>query len=199
MVNDTTTLNGSLMELGETMASNLTAKGVSASANEGLTTLANKINQIYTGECYFLDSLDPADYILRDDTIASVTVEENAIKIANTAGANKSVFFTLNRGPIIGNWKATYQLKTNNTVTLYHRIATSRTGTTASHNANTNQASFVDVEWTVENGTMTVKINVSTFGTATYTDTTAMYYPMIAFYFNANEYALIKDLKIVKI
>ena len=166
MVNDTTTLNGSLMELGETMASNLTAKGVSASANEGLTTLANKINQIYTGECYFLDSLDPADYILRDDTIASVTVEENAIKIANTAGANKSVFFTLNRGPIIGNWKATYQLKTNNTVTLYHRIATSRTGTTASHNANTNQASFVDVEWTVENGTMTVKINGSTFGTA---------------------------------
>ena len=49
MVNDTTTLNGSLMELGETLATNLTNKGVTASANDGLTTLANKINNIQTG------------------------------------------------------------------------------------------------------------------------------------------------------
>lgn len=46
MTNDTTTLNGALMELGETMASNLTSKGVSASANDGLTTLAGKILKI---------------------------------------------------------------------------------------------------------------------------------------------------------
>ena len=43
MVNDTSTLNGSLMELGEKMATNLTAKGVTANASDGLTTLANKI------------------------------------------------------------------------------------------------------------------------------------------------------------
>ena len=49
MVNDTTTLNGALSELGETMATNITAKGVSASASDGLTTLAGKILQISGG------------------------------------------------------------------------------------------------------------------------------------------------------
>lgn len=49
MVNDITTLNGSLMELGETLATNITAKGVSASASDGLTTLANKVLQISGG------------------------------------------------------------------------------------------------------------------------------------------------------
>lgn len=43
MTNDITTLNGALAELGELMASNLSDKGVQASAEEGLTTLANKI------------------------------------------------------------------------------------------------------------------------------------------------------------
>lgn len=43
MVNDINTLNGSLQELGETLAENLVEKGVSASASDGLTTLANKI------------------------------------------------------------------------------------------------------------------------------------------------------------
>ena len=49
MTNDTTTLNGALSELGETLASNITAKGVSASASDGLTTLANKVLQITGG------------------------------------------------------------------------------------------------------------------------------------------------------
>ena len=43
MVNDINTLNGALTELGETLATNLTSMGVSASASDGLTTLANKI------------------------------------------------------------------------------------------------------------------------------------------------------------
>ena len=46
MVNDTSTLNGALSELGETLATNITTKGVSASASDGLTTLAGKILQI---------------------------------------------------------------------------------------------------------------------------------------------------------
>lgn len=49
LTNDTTTLNGALQELGETMAANITAKGVSASASDGLTTLAGKISQITGG------------------------------------------------------------------------------------------------------------------------------------------------------
>ena len=43
MPNDTTTLDGALTQLGETMAANLVTKGVTASANDGLTTLAGKI------------------------------------------------------------------------------------------------------------------------------------------------------------
>ena len=49
MPNDTSTLNGALMELGETMADNLTAMGVTASASDGLTTLAEKILDIPSG------------------------------------------------------------------------------------------------------------------------------------------------------
>lgn len=49
MVNDTTTLNGSLQQLGETLATNISSKGVSASPSDGLTTLASKVSQIQTG------------------------------------------------------------------------------------------------------------------------------------------------------
>lgn len=49
MVNDTNTLNGALSELGETLATNISAKGVTASASDGLTTLAGKIAQIQVG------------------------------------------------------------------------------------------------------------------------------------------------------
>lgn len=46
MTNDTTTLNGALQELGETLADNISSMGVSASASDGLTTLASKVLQI---------------------------------------------------------------------------------------------------------------------------------------------------------
>ena len=198
MVNDTTTLNGALQELGETLATNLNNKGVSANASNGLTTLANKVNQIYTGECYFLDSLDTSDYILRDTTIATVTTEENAIKIANSTTANKSVFFSLNRGPIMGNWKATYEIKTNNSITLYSQIGGTRTGNAGQTSGTVNTQTFKKIEWTVNNGSMSVTIDGNVLGnTVTYTPN--MYYPIIAFYFNSGEYALIKNLKIVKI
>lgn len=45
-INDTTTLNGALQQLGETLATNLNNMGVTAYASDGLTTLAEKINEI---------------------------------------------------------------------------------------------------------------------------------------------------------
>ena len=42
-------LMSELEDLGELMATNLTSKGVTASASDGLTTLAGKISQIQTG------------------------------------------------------------------------------------------------------------------------------------------------------
>ena len=198
MTNDITTLNGALQELGEILATNLNSKGVGANASDGLTTLANKINQIYTGECYFLDSLNTSDYILRDTTVATVTVEENAIKIANSTTANQSVFFSLNRGPIIGNWKATYEIKTNNSIILYSQLGGTRTGNAGQTSGTVNTQTFTKIEWIVNNGSMSVTIDGNALGnTVTYTPN--MYYPIIAFFFNKNEYALIKNLKIVKI
>ena len=49
MTNDTSTLNGALRELGETMAANLTTQGVPSTYDEGLTTLAGKILDITPG------------------------------------------------------------------------------------------------------------------------------------------------------
>lgn len=49
MTNNINTLNGALMELGETLAENLTTQGVTASASDGLTTLAGKILDIQGG------------------------------------------------------------------------------------------------------------------------------------------------------
>ena len=50
MVNDTTTLNGALAELGSLMAQNLTTQGlIGVSASDGLTTLANDILLIQGG------------------------------------------------------------------------------------------------------------------------------------------------------
>lgn len=55
MTNDTTTLNGSLMEIGELMVTNLTTMGVTASVSDGLDTLADKIlkigHNIYYDDC----------------------------------------------------------------------------------------------------------------------------------------------------
>ena len=52
MTNDINTLNGSLRELGETMAANLTTQGVPSTYDEGLTTLANKILDIRGGSSF---------------------------------------------------------------------------------------------------------------------------------------------------
>ena len=73
MTNDTTTLNGALQELGETMASNLVTKGVQASASDGLTTLAGKILDIQTGgSCYHIE-FSEASYTA-DSGSATVTI-----------------------------------------------------------------------------------------------------------------------------
>jgi len=54
---DTNTLNGSLQQLGDTMASNLNEKGISdASVDDGLTTLAGRILDIHAGSIFIIES-----------------------------------------------------------------------------------------------------------------------------------------------
>ena len=89
MVNDTNTLNGALQELGETMASNLQAKGVTASASDGLTTLAGKILDIQTGgSCYHIEFSEASYIAFGGSATLEIYLQEN---YAPKSGASVTV------------------------------------------------------------------------------------------------------------
>ena len=79
MVNDTTTLNGALQELGETMAANLTQQGVTSSSSEGLTTLAGKILDIQTGggSCYKIEFSEDSYTAVGGSATLEIYLQEN--------------------------------------------------------------------------------------------------------------------------
>lgn len=79
MTNDTTTLNGALQELGETMAANLTQQGVTSSASEGLTTLAGKILDIQTGggSCYKIEFSEDSYTAVGGSATLEIFLQEN--------------------------------------------------------------------------------------------------------------------------
>ena len=85
MVNDITTLNGSLSQLGETLADNLVAKGVSASASDGLTTLAGKILDIQTGggSCYNIAFSEDSYIAVGGAVTLECSVQQNYSPLAN--------------------------------------------------------------------------------------------------------------------
>lgn len=71
------------MELGETMADNLVAKGVTASASDGLTTLAGKILDIQTGgRCYHIE-LDNSAYTTTGSLTVTATLQNQYQPYAN--------------------------------------------------------------------------------------------------------------------
>ena len=123
ITNDTTTLNGALSELGETLASNITSKGVSASASDGLTTLANKVLQITGGggsTTIFEDACSSAtglsnygSSVVVRGTNASATIgydsTENAYKISGTG----NYFAGIPIDPLkdVDNFKLTAEMK----------------------------------------------------------------------------------------
>lgn len=144
--------------------------------------------------CIFADYNDPNNYILRDNTTSNCSLENGVIKIANTSNGNTSCFFTLNSDAITGNFKVTYELQTSSTVTLYQRIGTTRTSNDASVNGDINHTTFKTVEWILQDGTMTVKIDGTTWKTTIYSSVT--YYPILAFYFNVGGYVYIRNLRI---
>lgn len=77
-MNDINTLNGALQELGETMADNLVAKGVTASASDGLTTLAGKILDIQTGgSCYHIEFSEASYTAIGGSATLTVYLQEN--------------------------------------------------------------------------------------------------------------------------
>ena len=144
--------------------------------------------------CIFADYNDPNNYILRDNTTSNCSLENGVIKIANTSNGNASCFFTLDSDAITGNFKVTYDLQTSSTVTLYQRIGTTRTSNDATVNGDINHTTFKKVEWILQDGTMTVKIDGTTWKTTTYSSGT--YYPTFAFYFNVGEYVYIRNFRI---
>ena len=71
-------MNGALQELGETMADNLVAKGVTASASDGLTTLAGKILDIQTGgSCYHIEFSEASYTAVGGSATLEVYLQEN--------------------------------------------------------------------------------------------------------------------------
>lgn len=96
MTNDTSTLNGALQELGETMAANLTAKGVTSSASEGLTTLAGKILTIPAGSCYHIEFSEDSYVAVGGSATLEISLQENyAPKVGATVivtGSDSSVY-----------------------------------------------------------------------------------------------------------
>ena len=98
MVNDTNTLNGALMELGETLATNLSDMGVDANTNNGLTTLAGKIldiNNFRNG--LFIKTND--DITQTGDTFWVIAIPLNDNKILSEA--YETVDFYLNENTLI--------------------------------------------------------------------------------------------------
>jgi hypothetical protein len=88
-VNDINTLNGALQELGETMADNLVAKGVTASASDGLTTLAGKILDIQTGgSCYHIEFSEASYTAVGGSATLEIYLQEN---YAPKSGASVTV------------------------------------------------------------------------------------------------------------
>ena len=75
---DTNTLNGALEQLGITMADNLVAQGVTASANDGLTTLAGKILDIQTGgSCYHIEFSEASYTAIGGSATLEIYLQEN--------------------------------------------------------------------------------------------------------------------------
>ena len=97
MTNDTNTLNGALQELGETMASNLQAKGVTASASDGLTTLAGKILTIPSGgSCYHIEFSEDSYTAVGGSCTVEIMLQENYQPKANATvtvtGSDSSLY-----------------------------------------------------------------------------------------------------------
>lgn len=98
MTNDTTTLNGALQELGETMAANLVAQGVTgASASDGLTTLAAKILDIQTGSsCYHIEFSESSYAATGGSATLELTLQQNYEPLANATvtvtGSDSSLY-----------------------------------------------------------------------------------------------------------
>ena len=94
--NDTSTLNGALAELGETMAANLEAKGVTASASDGLTTLAGKILTIPAGSCYHIEFSEDSYVAVGGSATLEISLQENyAPKVGATVtvvGSDSSLY-----------------------------------------------------------------------------------------------------------
>lgn len=137
MTNDTNTLNGSLMELGELLASNITSKGVSASAGDGLTTLVGKVANISTGgggtgNCYHIN------------------FEEDSYKAPSTGTCTVSVYVQYQYEPLA-----------NATVTFTSPNSTTTTATTDSDGiatANITVSDSTTLTATTNNTTTTVSI-----------------------------------------
>lgn len=93
MTNDTTTLNGALRELGETIAANLTTQGVPSTYDEGLTTLAGKILDISSGSTVASISLTGSTSILSYADSDTLTLTATLLDSNSSGVSGQTVTF----------------------------------------------------------------------------------------------------------
>jgi len=161
ITNDTTTLNGALSELGETMASNLVTKGVSgATASDGLTTLAGKILNVPSGGGISLTTsiLLTSDKVSTEDTatltcLLSATYDDTSQTDMDLRGVIKNGTITIKDtdNNIIGTCItdsegiATYTINLSETTTYQ----ASFTGTTTYSSSTSNTVTIEKENWVV--------------------------------------------------
>ena len=125
-----------LEDLGELMADNLTQQGVTASASDGLTTLANKILDISGGSGYHIEFTEDSYVAIGGTATVSIYLQED------------------------------YQPLANATVTFTSSASTSTTATTDSNGIATATISFSDsttLTATYQNVSDTATITVSPY------------------------------------
>ena len=138
MTNDTSTLNGALQELGETMAANLVAQGVTgASASDGLTTLAGKILDIQTGSsCYHIE-FNEASYIASGGSATlELTLQQNYAPVSGATvtvtGSDSSLYTCLTDSDGVGTVTVTGVTAETTFTASYSNVSDSCTVTVSS-------------------------------------------------------------------
>lgn len=147
MVNDTTTLNGALAELGETMAANLTQQGVTSSASEGLTTLAGKILDIQTGgSCYHIEFSEDSYVAVGGSATLEIMLQSNCQPLSGATvtvtGSDSSLYTGITNSE--GNASVTVSVSANTDFTCtYNNV---------SDTARVNYMAYQAVEYLQSNG-----------------------------------------------
>lgn len=184
------------------IASNLTTKGVSANGSEGLTTLANKINDISSSSDYLpINAATALNYgynlgIITRDNVPCLSHSDGN---GNNSGYNRLRFkvpsnwqleFKYYQG-YSWQWETIYSFNDDTAVTKLFNLSASYDSSGGLINvANMARNSWNDIKITMSSGTLTLYVDGTSKGSVSYNST----YNQIRFGGNSTTYY--KDIKL---